>query len=323
METRTTDAGSDREIVVRRTFDAPRELVYGTFTDPERVSRWWGPEGFTTATLAMDVRPGGEWRSVMWGPDGTRYPNRLRYTAVEAPARLSWVHDEDEDGSPSFEVEVTFDVVEGGRTEVTLRQTHPTAEARERVVREHGAVEGGNQTLARLASEVEEGGVVRGRSTISTPSDTEVRVERLFDAPRRLLWAAWTDPAHLPHWMVGPDGWTMTVCEIDLRPGGAWHFVWRREDGSEMEMSGEYREVEAPERLVNTERWGGDWPETVNTLVLTEESAGGPTRLAVTTAYPTREARDAALGTGMTGGMDLSFGRLDAHLEAARAGSAS
>ena len=153
-----------------------------------------------------------------------------------------------------------------------------------------------------------------GDTTFTTPSDREIVITRRLDAPRRLVFDAWTKPEHLPHWMLGPDGWTMPVCEIDLRPGGAWRFVWRRSDGAEMEMRGEYREVVPPERLVNTESWGGDWPETLNTLVLTEQ--GGRTTMTSTTLYPSKEARDAALRTGMKEGMSLSFDRLDEYLRA-------
>jgi uncharacterized protein YndB with AHSA1/START domain len=151
-----------------------------------------------------------------------------------------------------------------------------------------------------------------GVTTFTTPSDREIAMTRVFDAPRRLVWAAWTDPEHVPHWMLGPEGWTMPVCEIDLRPGGAWHFVWRRGDGTEMEMRGTYREVVPPERVVSTESWGGDWPETLNTLTLSEED--GKTTVAQRVLYPSKEARDAALQTGMKDGVSLSFDRLAEHL---------
>ena len=95
-----------------------------------------------------------------------------------------------------------------------------------------------------------------GATTFATPSDLEIEVTRVVDAPRELVFDAWTKPEHITHWMLGPDGWTMPVCEIDLRVGGAWHFVWRRADGGEMEMRGEYREVAPPERLVSTETLG-------------------------------------------------------------------
>jgi len=148
--------------------------------------------------------------------------------------------------------------------------------------------------------------------TLLLPSEREIVLTRVFAAPRRLVFEVWTSPEHLPHWMLGPSGWTMPVCEIDLRPGGAWHFVWRRSDGTEMEMRGEYREVEPPERLVHTESWGGDWPETLNTLILSEEH--GKTTMAQTVLYPSKEARDAALATGMKKGASISFERLDEYL---------
>lgn len=151
-----------------------------------------------------------------------------------------------------------------------------------------------------------------GETTLTTPSDREVALTRVFDAPRDLVWEAWTDPEHLPNWLLGPEGWTMPVCEVDLRPGGAWHFVWRRSDGTEMEMRGEYREVAPPERIVNTESWGGDWPETLNTVDFTEEN--GRTTVTITLLYPSQEARDAATATGMADGASRSFAHLDDYL---------
>lgn len=144
--------------------------------------------------------------------------------------------------------------------------------------------------------------------TIATPSDLEVVMTREIDAPRRLVWEAWTSPEHVPQWMLGPGDWTMPVCEIDLRPGGAWHFVWRKPNGTEMEMRGAYREVAPPERLVSTERWGPEWPETINTLVLTERA--GRTTISLTVLYPSKQARDEAMKTGMEEGATQSFERL-------------
>lgn len=149
-------------------------------------------------------------------------------------------------------------------------------------------------------------------TTLTTPSDREIVITRVVDAPRRLVFEAYTNPAHLPHWMLGPEGWTMPVCEIDLRPGGAWHFVWRRADGTEMEMRGVYQEIVPPERLVSTESWGGEWPETLNTLLLSEED--GKTTITQGVRYPSKEARDAALQTGMKEGVSESFDRLAEYL---------
>src|SRR5258707_7376570 len=139
---------------------------------------------------------------------------------------------------------------------------------------------------------------------VTTPSEREIAITRVFNAPRRLVFEAWTNPQHVPRWMLGPEGWTMPVCEIDLRPGGAWHFVWRRANGTQMEMRGVYREIVPPDRLVSTESWGGDWPETVNTLTLSEEN--GRTTAVLTITYPSKDAREAATQTGMKDGMAKS-----------------
>lgn len=151
-----------------------------------------------------------------------------------------------------------------------------------------------------------------GSTLFTTPSDREIVMERVFDAPRGLVFDAMTKPQHLPNWMTGPEGWTMPVCEIDLRPGGKWHFVWRGSDSGELEMHGEYREVSPPERVVHTESWGEDWPETLNTLVLSEED--GKTTVSTTILYPSKEARDAALETGMKEGAATSYDRLAEYL---------
>ncbi|MGC2695073.1 MAG: SRPBCC family protein [Candidatus Angelobacter sp.] len=147
---------------------------------------------------------------------------------------------------------------------------------------------------------------------VSTPTEREIVVTRVVDAPRHLVFEAWTNPKHLPRWLLGPEGWTMTVCEVDLRPGGKWHFMWRKSDGTEMAMHGVYKEVTPPERLVSIESWGGDWPETVNTLTLAEER--GKTTITTAILYPSQEARDSALKTGMTKGMSISFDRLEEYL---------
>ena len=151
-----------------------------------------------------------------------------------------------------------------------------------------------------------------GATGFATPSDTQIEVTRVVDAPRELVFDCWTKAEHVTKWMLGPDGWTMPVCEIDLRPGGSWHFVWRKADGCEMEMHGSYQEISPPERLVSTERWGGDWPETLNTVEFAE--LDGQTLVTATMLYPSKAARDAALGTGIKDGMGMSFDRLDAYL---------
>src|SRR5437899_6958986 len=144
--------------------------------------------------------------------------------------------------------------------------------------------------------------------SVTTPTDREILITRTFDAPRHLVFEAWTNPKHVPKWMLGPDGWSMPVCELDLRPGGGWRIVWRKDNGTEMEMTGAYREVVKPERIVNTENWGGGFPETLNTITFIEKD--GATTVNMVILYPSKDARDAALATGMKEGIIPSYNRL-------------
>jgi uncharacterized protein YndB with AHSA1/START domain len=151
-----------------------------------------------------------------------------------------------------------------------------------------------------------------GTTKFALPSDTTIAARRFVEAPRQEVFDAWTKPEHVTQWMLGPAGWTMPVCEIDLRPGGEWHFVWLHADGTELELSGVYRGVDPPVRLVSTESWGPEWPRTLNSVVLDEQD--GRTTITCTILYPSKEARDAALGPGMREGMSESYDRLAAYL---------
>lgn len=150
-----------------------------------------------------------------------------------------------------------------------------------------------------------------GKLQVTTPSDREILITRDFDAPRRLVWEAWTKPELLQKWLHGWDGWRLEVRENDLRPGGAIRWVWRGPSGEEMGLKGEYREVVPHERLVHTEVFDEDWTggETLVTLLLTERA--GRTTTAMTILYSSREARDAALKTDMAQGMEVGYERLE------------
>jgi uncharacterized protein YndB with AHSA1/START domain len=153
-------------------------------------------------------------------------------------------------------------------------------------------------------------------TTLTMVSDEEIAISRAFDAPRQLVFEAHTNPEHVSQWLLGPEDWTMPVCEIDLRPGGSWHFVWQHADGRRLDMSGVYREIVSPERIINTERWGPEWPETTNTMLFTERD--GETTVTQIIRYPSKEARDAALATGMMSGVERSYDLLDALLRKQR-----
>ncbi|MEQ9363479.1 MAG: SRPBCC family protein [Leptospirales bacterium] len=146
---------------------------------------------------------------------------------------------------------------------------------------------------------------------ISKPSDTELCIERVFDAPRQLVWDAHTKPDLIKRWLTGPPGNTLPICELDLRVGGALRYVWRLEDASEMSMRGSYRELNPPERIVHTEFFE-DFPhggESVVTTLFIEE--GDKTRVSMTTKYATTEALDANQEYGMEEGVGASYENLD------------
>jgi uncharacterized protein YndB with AHSA1/START domain len=151
---------------------------------------------------------------------------------------------------------------------------------------------------------------------VSTPSDREIVMSRAFDAPRALVFEAWTRPEHVRHWW-GLRSSTMLVCEAEVRPGGSWRYVTTASDGAEVPFTGVYQEVTPPERLVYTEVYDVEPFNTgdpaVNTAIFTEEE--GRTLVTVTTVYPTKEVRDFVLGTGMEGGAAESMDRLAEHLK--------
>jgi uncharacterized protein YndB with AHSA1/START domain/DNA-binding transcriptional ArsR family regulator len=144
---------SDREIVISRIVDAPRELVWRAMTDPKHVVNWWGPRGFTTTIQEMDVRLGGTWKHVMHGPDGIDYPNRSTFTEVVMPERIVFSHGGSKKGGATaiFVATWTFETVEVGKARVTIRMVFPSASERDRVANAYGAIEGGRQTLERLS----------------------------------------------------------------------------------------------------------------------------------------------------------------------------
>ena len=150
-----------------------------------------------------------------------------------------------------------------------------------------------------------------GNLKLTTQGDREMVMTRAIDAPRRLVFGAFTKPELVKRWLLGPPGWSMPICEIDLRVGGVYRYVWRRDsDGSEMGMGGVYREIVSPERLVATEKFDQAWypGESVSTTVFVEQ--GGKTTITQTVLYQSREARDAVLKSGMERGVAASYDRL-------------
>jgi uncharacterized protein YndB with AHSA1/START domain len=229
----------DRELVITRVFDAPRDLVFQTWTDPEHIASWWGPKGFTNTIYEMDVRPGGVWRFVTHGPDGVDYQNKIIYVEIAKPERLVYNHGEESEPGHS-QVTVTF-AEQGGKTKLTMRMLFKSAAERDKVVKEFNAIEGANQTLDRLAEQLAKKAV-----------DRELVITRIFDAPRELVFKAWTEPERFKLWW-GPKGFTTPFCKIDLRLGGVIHFCMRSPDGRDYWCKGVFQEIVEPERIVFTD----------------------------------------------------------------------
>ncbi len=146
---------------------------------------------------------------------------------------------------------------------------------------------------------------------LTTPGERDLTMTRSFDAPRKLVFDAHTKPELVRRWLLGPPGWSMPVCEIDLRVGGKYRYVWQHDrDGTKMGMGGVYREILAPERIVNTETFDEAWypGEALGTLVLVEQ--GAKTTLTYTMRYESRAARDAVIKSNMESGVAASYDRL-------------
>ncbi len=145
MNNAATSATETREISNEKIFDAPRELVWNAWTDPEHIKQWWGPIGFTTTTRRFDFQPGGQWLLTMHGPDGTDYPNEITYKVIEKPNRLEYEHG----NCPLFYTTVIFEDL-GGKTKLSMRMLFNSTEDREDTAKRYGAIEGLEQTLGRL-----------------------------------------------------------------------------------------------------------------------------------------------------------------------------
>lgn len=268
---------SAREIVISRIVDAPRDLVWDTWTTPEKVAKWWGPNGFTNTIYEMDVRPGGVWRYMMHGPDGTDYPNHVEYREVVRPERLVYSHGEDaSEKSCHFHTTATFEDV-AGKTRVTLRMLFPTVEERNAKAK-FGAIEGGQQTLERLDTWV-------ALQRFQTGSAKAFEFQRTFDAPRDTMWQAHANAAALGKWW-GPKGSKITVQTHEFKPGGLFHYVMRYSTGAEMWGRFIYREIVEPRRIVFVNSFsdasGGivrapfsaTWPLEVLNVITFDELAG-------------------------------------------------
>ncbi len=303
-----------KELVITRIFDAPRELAWKAWTDPERVKMWWGPKSFTAPACKIDLRVGGAYLYCMRSPEGRDYWSTGVYREIIPLERIVATDsfaDEKGNAVPASHygmpgdwpsellVTVTFEEV-NGKTKMTLRHAGiPAGEMSDM------AGEGWNGSFDKLAEHLAK---AQTAMTLTLPSDRDIVLRRVFNAPRELVWKAYTDPKLIPQWW-GRRNHTTTVDKMDVRPGGVWRYVERTSDGSEYAFNGVYREVTPPQRIVSTFEYEG-MPGHVALETATFEEHDGKTELTATDLFQTVEDRDATLQSGMEAGAAETWDRL-------------
>ena len=252
---------SDREIVTTHVFDAPRDLVWRTWTDPKLIPRWWGPKKYTTTVLKMDLRQGGTWRFVQRDDDGNEYGFHGEYREVVPPERI--VDTFEFEGMPGhILVESTVFEEIGQKTKVTQKALFATVEDLEGMVAS-GMEEGARETIERFTELVQERkkGAERSRAvgrdlvtdqTKGRASKRELVITRIFDASRECVWNACTEPQQMKRWW-GPKGFATPFLSVDLRLGGAFRYCMRSPEGKDYWGIGVYREIVPGKRIVYTD----------------------------------------------------------------------
>jgi uncharacterized protein YndB with AHSA1/START domain len=301
------------ELTIMRVFDAPRDLVWKAWTDPELFMRWWGPKNFTAPVSKIDLRVGGKYLHCMRGPDGKDYWSTGVYREIVPKERIVCTDSfADEKGNvvPAshygmtgdwpLELLVTVMFEEtGGKTKMILRHEGiPSGMMRELTEA------GWNESFDKLAESI----VTSGTRIIAEPRKQEVIITRVFDAPRNLVFKAYTDPNLIPQWW-GPKRFTTTIDKMDVKPGGLWRFVQRDTAGNEYAFHGVYHEILSPERLVDTFEFEG-MPGHVSLETLTLEEIGGKTKVTGRSVFQTVEDRNDMLKSGMEEGVFETMDRL-------------
>jgi uncharacterized protein YndB with AHSA1/START domain len=297
------------------------ERLWAAFADPRQLERFWGPETWPATFTRHDMAVGGRSAYYMTGPGGETSHGWWRFVSVDPGRRFEvedgFAHD---DGTPNEEMptmRIAFafeDTATGARfTSVT----HFTSlEAMERLV-EMGMEEGLRSALGQLdATLADLAAFAADRATeAQILSDTQVRISRLVRGTPQDVWRAHHDAALIQRWLLGPDGWSMPVCEVATEVGDRYRY--ESEDGSRrFGFEGRLLESEPPHRFVTTEAMiGVEGPENVNEMTVTPVAGG--TLLTLVVTYPSAEVRDTILGTGMTDGMETSYQRLEREVLAA------
>ena len=294
------------EFVVSRALPAPRELVWRAWTEAERLAQWWVPPGWTDGRFEVDARVGGTWHIGMRGPDGKVQAIAGTMAEVVPQQRLVLVAAvQDGDGQTSLQTRTTAGFADNGdQTTLTVRVALLTPPAGGATLPDMEA--GWEQLLDRLAAHLRPDGETR----FTIASDLEVVASRTFAAPRWLVFLALSRAEHLARWW-GPIGYTNTVHEMDVRPGGAWRITQHGPDGRDHPFAGTYREVVPAERLTYTWHYAvPPWEDAESVVTYTLAEDAGRTTLVATTRFASQADRDAMIAGGMEGGQRQGWDRL-------------
>jgi len=326
----TTSVHTDPEaltLTLVAEFPVPVERLWGAFADPRQLERFWGPPGFPATFTTFDLRPGGRADYRMTSPQGERFHAVWQVDEVDEPRRIvfrdlfSDAEGTVDESLPASDTVMTFDAVGDGSRVTVLTSFASTADLEQML--QMGMLEGYTQAFGQLdavLADLREYALGKGTVT-ELVDDTHVRITRAFQAPRHVLWRAHTEPELMRRWLLGPEGWEMTVCEDDLVVGGAFRQAWAPVGDTEGEpfgFEGENLVIEPERRIVTTERMTGA-PFPVNTNDLQFDEVDGVTLMTLLVTYPDRAQRDMVLATGMTDGMETSYQRLEREVLAAAA----
>ncbi|MFE7196703.1 SRPBCC family protein [Microbacterium oxydans] len=302
-------------------FTAPIERVWSAYSDPRQLERFWGPPGWPATFTAWDYTVGGRAQYSMNGPRGEKSSGSWEFISIDAPNAFEVIDsfvDENGtplDGFPAQRMTFAFESTADG-TRMTTTSHFDSVDALEQVV-EMGQVEGIKMAMAQLDAVLQDlRDYAQGKGTrLELLDDTHVRITRLVDGPRELVWRAHFEPELIRKWMLGPDGWEMTECVAATEVGQSYRNSWApvgETEGQPFGFEGEALLIDAPRRAVTTERMQGMPTETLNDLNLYEED--GATLVTLLIEYPDKETRDMILATGMVDGMESSFARLEREL---------
>ncbi|MFS0853248.1 SRPBCC family protein [Microbacterium sp. 179-I 3D4 NHS] len=319
-----TDVKTDAEnltMTVVADLAAPVERVWDVYSDPRQLERFWGPPGWPATFTAWDHTVGGKANYTMHGPRGEKASGTWEFLEIDGPRAFTVIDSfADEDGTPdpnlpSMRMTFTFEPTAEGTRMVTTSH-FASAEALEQVV-EMGAVEGTRQAMSQLDAVLQDlRDYAQGKGTqVELLDDTHVRITRLVEGPRDLVWRAHNDAELMKQWLLGPDGWEMTECIVATEVGQPYRTSWAPvgdTPGEAFGFEGEALLIDAPKRSVQTERMIGMPVQTLNDLNLYEED--GATLITLFIEYPDKETRDMILATGMADGMETSYQRLEREL---------